>query len=587
MQTFQFPSALGPLRSGVCTCSNRQETPRESLRHGTMAGLEAAVRAGDAAGVKNALEVLGDDPDTLGAKLDADGDLGEGGALHLASFLGSTSVIEVLLGGERGAEGSGGGGALAALERGTVRVEATALMCAAAAGHEAAVVLLLDRGADLAATDFEGSTALMEAAAGGHPATAAVLLDRGADVAATKSTALAMTALLFAAQNGRAGVAALLLDRGADVAATDGNGTTALMLAAQSGSTALAALLLDRGTDVAATDGHGMPALLHAAWKGHAATAALLLDRGADVAATDRDGGTALMIAAQNSHTATAALLLDRGADVAATDGHGMTALMCAVQNGHMATAAVLLDRGADTTDTDIDSMSALMWAAFNGHAATAELLLNHGADLAARGTHGGHTALVFAVIGGGHTQTAALLAFFGAEAPPEDRQQLPVLAVLHTWCRLRIAATFRLHGLLRRALRSGAIGRDPCRAVAAGAAVLAASDGPAPQLPGWAGLPVCTTTARLVRDAASGWSTTRHWLHHGGFRAVVHTLLLVQAHAARPASAPEAGHSLPYLPVELWLLVCRQLRREDFPCGPLPAPDAAMRPRPWVHALD
>ena len=257
-----------------------------------------------------------------------------------------------------------------------------------------------------------------------------------------------------------------------------------------------------------------------------------------------------------------------------------MTPLILATQKGHTATATLLLDHGAVVAAAAINGMTALLWAAHNGHAQTAVLLLDRGTDVAAMGS-GGRTAL-WCAAAGGHTQTAAVLAFFGAEASPEHRHQQSILAVLHSWCRLRIAAACRLHGLLRRALRSGAIARDPPAAAAAAAAVLAASSGPVRRVrvSVWAGLPVCATTVRLVRDAAAGWSTTRHWLHHGGFRAAVHTLLLVHERGWRVAGADEeAEPCLPYLAVELWFLVCRRLRREDFPCSP--PPDETMRPRP------
>ena len=436
-------------------------------RASTMAGLQAAVRAGDAAGVKNALEVVGADPDALDADLDAGGDLGKGGALHLASFLGCLSVLQVLLRGveaEREDQGRGGtrGGAAscAALERGTTK-GATALMCAAHAGQESAAALLLDFGADGSARNDV------------------------ADAAPGLVCCSAGTALMFAA------------------------------------------------------------------WGGHTATAALLLDRGADVAAKDHDGGTVLMFAASCDHTATIALLLDRNADVMATDSNGWTALLAAAYFGHTAAAALLLDRGADVAASDSHGMTAL-WAA-------AET---------------------------GQTQMAALLTFFGAEASHAERQQHPLLAVLHGWCRLRIAAAFRLHGLFRRALRSGAVACDPPATAATAAGVLAASSGAVLQLPGWAGLPVCATTVRLVRDAAAGWSPTRHWLHHGGFRAAVHTLLLVHERGWRVGGAvEEAEPCLPYLDVELWFLVCGRLRRENFACDPLPNPGEAMWPRSWVHA--
>ena len=215
-----------------------------------MAGLEAAVRAGDVAGVVDAIEGLGEDLSALDADLEAGACmLGKGGALHLASFLGCLPVLEVLLrGSDREDQGHGGDKLRAALER-TITSGATALMCAAHAGQEAAAALLLARGTDTAATlgrrCGDGWTALMLAAQQGHTATATVLLDSGADVAATSNSGT--TALMWAVKGGHAATAALLLDRGADVAFGGQQGTTALMRAAEKGDSTMATLLLNRG----------------------------------------------------------------------------------------------------------------------------------------------------------------------------------------------------------------------------------------------------------------------------------------------------------------------------------------------------
>ena len=124
--------------------------------------------------------------------------------------------------------------------------------------------------------------------------------------------------------------------------------------------------------------------------------------------------------------------------------------------------------------------------------------------------------------------------------------------------------------------LESQAIDRDP----PAAAASAASAGPPAPSVPG---LPVCEATARLVRAAVAGWSPARHWLHHHGLRAGVYTLLLVHERTRRPASPAPVDAPLPYLPIELWLLVGRQLRRQDFARDPPAAPGDALRPRPWL----
>ena len=76
--------------------------------------------------------------------------------------------------------------------------------------------LLLDHGADVASTDNDGFTALIPAAAGGHEAVARALLLYGANVDAAATTG--KTGLVHAAFRGHEAVSKLLLDHGADLA---------------------------------------------------------------------------------------------------------------------------------------------------------------------------------------------------------------------------------------------------------------------------------------------------------------------------------------------------------------------------------
>ena len=115
--------------------------------------------------------------------------------------------------------------------------------------------------------------------------------------------------------------------------------------------------------------------------------------------------------------------------------------------------ATLLLDRGADAGAKDNNDWTALLLAAEKGHTATATLLLDRGADVGAT-SNDGRTALTVAAQQG-HTHTAALLAFFRANASDDHQLQHPLLAALHGWCRLRIAAAFRLDGLAQRLSRS------------------------------------------------------------------------------------------------------------------------------------
>ena len=257
------------------------------------------------------------------------------------------------------------------------------------------------------------------------------------------------------------------------------------------------------------------------------------------------------MHAAKNGHTATAALLLDRGADIGATVPYGKTSLHFAATEGHVATAALLLERGDDAR-----RIGAHKTPRTASHRARSLKLARRQARAALR-----------TAASNGHHDVVAVLAFFGATASTVERRAHPLLAALHGRHKLEIAAAFRLHGLARRALRSGAIAHDP--PTAAAAAILATAGSAEPQAPGLPGLPVCAATARLAKAAGRRWSPERHWLYHGGFRAVVHTLMHVQERGWRlDGAAEDAGEEgvadLPYLPAELWFLVCAHLRRED-----------------------
>lgn len=138
------------------------------------------------------------------------------------------------------------------------------LMTAARSGNVETFRTLLQKGADVQKTEpWRGQTALMWAAAEGHDGIAALLLEAGAKV--TQRSNGGFTALSFAAREGHRKVAETLLAAGADVNETlpprlkrttgatefrmaDG-GTSILDLAVTNGHFELAAMLLDHGAN--------------------------------------------------------------------------------------------------------------------------------------------------------------------------------------------------------------------------------------------------------------------------------------------------------------------------------------------------
>src|SRR5687767_7881687 len=138
-----------------------------------------------------------------------------------------------------------------------------ALLAASKSGNIQAVKMLLEAGAEPnALTAFQQETALMWAAAEGHDAVIQALLDAKAD-ANTKARVTTLqerkhadhptgglTALMYAVRNGHEAAAKTLIKGGADPKATNADGVTALAVAVVNDRFDLAATLIELGADV-------------------------------------------------------------------------------------------------------------------------------------------------------------------------------------------------------------------------------------------------------------------------------------------------------------------------------------------------
>ena len=188
---------------------------------------------------------------------------------------------------------------------------------------------LLERGADLAATDEKyGSTALHTASFNGHLEVATTLLDWGAHVDARNNNSL--TPLHYAASNGHVELAKLFLARGADPYAKSRAGLTPLDKA--QGRPTMVALLRDTIRRTGRRPGAGT--LIPAAVRNDLRGILTALVAGEDVNATDDDGWTALHYAASLGLLAVTRLLLERGASQEVRDHAGLTASQVAAQAG-------------------------------------------------------------------------------------------------------------------------------------------------------------------------------------------------------------------------------------------------------------
>jgi uncharacterized protein len=264
----------------------------------------------------------------------------------------------------------------------------------AARGDFTSVRDLVKRGADVNATDADGTTALHWAVRADDLETTDALIRAGAKVGVP--TRLGVTAIYLAAEGGNAALIRRLLD----AKARDSSGDTVLMAAVRAGSRDGVAVLIDRGAEVDATEPQlGLTPLMWAVRENNADIAKLLIARGASTSARTRvsekpaarppgagggshgvgivrsgvppqgeqppapGGMTPLLFAARDGCLEAAKVLVDTGADLNAADPNGITPLLMALTNGEIAVAQLLVDRGADPKATDWYGRTPL-WAA-------------------------------------------------------------------------------------------------------------------------------------------------------------------------------------------------------------------------------
>ncbi len=256
----------------------------------------------------------------------------------------------------------------------------TPLMYAARQNAIAAAQALADAGADLNATDPDGTTALTFAIINAHYDMAAMLVAKGADsnvpdvsgmtplYAAVDMHTLEETvgrpnpkphgrtsvpelvwAMLAHSANPNARLTAPILDRvHNDGDVNLGEGATPLMRAVKDADLALTRLLLDGGADVGLRTKNGKTALMFAASRlagfrgvanrgtGQAAaeTIALLVERGAEINAVDEAGQSALHLAAARAEPTVVRQLAASGAAIDLKDAQGRIPLDLALGVG-------------------------------------------------------------------------------------------------------------------------------------------------------------------------------------------------------------------------------------------------------------
>ena len=230
----------------------------------------------------------------------------------------------------------------------------------------AALAAISAPGADVNATQGDGTTPLHWAVYKVDRELVAELLDHGAKADVTNK--YGSSPLAEAVKLGDLELVEQLLDAGANVESPNGDGQTALMLAARVGALDIAKLLVERGADVNAKEAwRDQTALMWAVDGNFPELTQFLIDNGADVnvraSANDWDsqitsepraqyrpvGGLTVLCTPRARAARAACARCSRPAPTSIKPTpEGMTPLMIAIDNTSYDTARVLLDAGAN-----------------------------------------------------------------------------------------------------------------------------------------------------------------------------------------------------------------------------------------------
>ncbi|KGO77047.1 NACHT nucleoside triphosphatase [Penicillium italicum] len=255
------------------------------------------------------------------------------------------------------------------------------LVAASEGGFLDIVQLLIQKGADISASDSFRETPLYVACENGHIEVVRLLLDKGADV--HYQGPFGYSPMHNASSEGFSEIVLLLIDRGAYINALSEFGDTPLYFACYSGHIEVVRILLEAGAEVHHWNQHKDTAVNAASYTGHLHIVLLLIDKGADINLPNDDGETPLFNACHGGHIDIVRNLVAKGVDLEIANKLGLTPLNVASKNGFLDVIAVLLEMEAALESADVGGRTPLHRASWNGFLNVTDLLLERGADVA------------------------------------------------------------------------------------------------------------------------------------------------------------------------------------------------------------
>lgn len=203
----------------------------------------------------------------------------------------------------------------------------------------------------ISATDGSGNTALHYAVEWGLKAAVVSLIEKGANPEAKNANG--ETPLFSAAKTNDPAMIALIVKGGSSIKARDNFGSSPLHTAVRWDADASVRELVQLGIDVNAQNVAGKSALSEAVLAGKLSTAKLLIDSGADINASDNTGRTILIDAIKGQNTGVISMLLSNKANPQIQEINGRNAYHEAVLTGDARIIALVRDAGGKALSRD------------------------------------------------------------------------------------------------------------------------------------------------------------------------------------------------------------------------------------------
>ena len=207
----------------------------------------------------------------------------------------------------------------------------------------------------------------------------ALLLQKGADVNATN--VYGITPLLYAVDLGNVKLVKLLLDHGANVNYLPPYDPGALTMAILHNQDSVLHLLLDHRANPDLTDKFGFTPLTYAIYYGNYNAADLLLYYGADPNKRF-NGWSPVDLSCYFDDTLMLKMLIYYGAKINSADSQGFTPLHICAQRNSVNTASILIHKGADVNARNIDNANPAILAIYTKNNKILDTLAKYGSDL-------------------------------------------------------------------------------------------------------------------------------------------------------------------------------------------------------------